>query len=725
MFVYNTRTEIDHGTKFIEKDVILFDYSYTGDIVFQVDAVLETSGFGFVIQEDTVSDVQTSDNIVLITIGNDNSYKVILKNNGEQTTAIDHFIDAAVNVYGNGLTTLFFKKHNATLSVYKGIRQEDGSYQEIKLFSYTMQYDMDHYLIGIYSNAGNTVAFASVKTEAPTNWISNVINAGGGRIQWIRNGFTIEEAEYDIEVEAEDIPMKPGTYWIGYETDNPDMKAYVYHGERKHTATKRLRADIIETMDDEIKNLLQEDGSFTLESDSAINIKFKAKWGTVTNICLKNDKFAEFVETGYGITTRPRSQLKFDLNLIDKIHIKATILSLPTQDSGEARDYYIFRRGEDETAVTGMIHVGQEQTYDFTTADGLLKVNGSNFKYFRSEDPELTAFNNVTANITEFIITLANGEVIDILLQKTFKYSVPSTITSPILVVDSNNEPLDLSSSYRLLAKKETKLELFNAQNPIKLSYDTDISYPDIHVYGIPKTRITEEGELRVNIHKDTTTIQEMADHYKEIAYTIIPEDILKRTIKIPYEIREKYQYIAVSYQAITDHRYYFTNWERELFNLKEEDRIYLEHAPLDPTADIIVYGIEDETLFNQDLLYDVNDISMETSIDLSAYTYDILDPDDYTVNALNKVVIGTNLLKKYRYLVIDYLKAESYAVNETDDNYELDIASADTQFQIMYDSTDGFTTESYRVLTIDKLLQKADEYAIETSDFVVLETTQ
>ncbi len=109
MFLYNTRTEINHGTTFIEKDIILFDYSYTGDIVFQVDAVLSAPGFGFVIKEDDGIDLQTADNSVLITIANNRIYRVFLNAGGEQVLAIEHYIDAAVNLYDPDGETYLFK----------------------------------------------------------------------------------------------------------------------------------------------------------------------------------------------------------------------------------------------------------------------------------------------------------------------------------------------------------------------------------------------------------------------------------------------------------------------------------------------------------------------------------------------------------------------------------------------------------------------------------------
>ena len=734
MFTYNTRTELlSKGTRFIEKDIILFDYSYTGDIAFQVDALLTTPGFGFVIQEDDGGDKQTSDNIVLITFSNDNSYRVILKNGGEQATAINQFVEAPVNLYDENGITLFFRKHNEVLSVYKGIRMEDGHFEELKLMTYHMQYDMDNYWIGIYSNSGNLVRFASAQTEAPSNWVTNVINAGGGRVKWIEDGFTIDEAEYDIEVESMDIPMSAGTYWFDYETDNPNMEAYLYPAKRKDTDKKRSREDILETMKDEEKNILENNGRFHLPTDCTINIKFKGKWGTVKNICLKNDKRESFIETGYDSTVRPESRLRFDLSKISKIHIKGVIWEIPLQDIGESRSYAIFRRGQFNIPLTGKITLNEEHIFEFNTEDNILTVDGTCVETLSDPSMILYAFENVTADIYEFVITTAEGEEINILLQRTLRTTVTNTIDSPIIVTDENDEPLNLSSSYRLLAITKQKLELFNALNGITLSCYPDITDKNsIHIYGIPYSLEIENGQRKPIINKNAETIQEMAEQYTEIPYTYDPAMLLKKIIKIPYSIRSKYQYIVVSYKAIENKRYIFTNWEREVYDLEKSQRIYLSAPALDLKTEVIVRGISDENLFNEDLLYYIPDDDFETSIDLAAADYTILnkDNDEYQINKLQKVIVDTDTLKKYKYLIIDYLKRDSYAINEKDSYYQIDITPSGTIVHIYYDADEetGMVTRKYNVIRMDDMLgqNSSEEYReIQNGDFVTLELTE
>ena len=715
MFAYNTRTEIVNGAKFIEPDIILLDYVYTDDILFHVDAILKMPGFGFIIKEYDDQEFQAADNVVLISFSNDNSYRVILKNGVDQATVVNQFIDSPTDLYEENGTTLFFKKHHETLSVCKAIRQDNGSYQEIPLMSYKMANDMNRYRIGIYSNAGNTVRTAVVKTMAPNNWVSNVFNACGGRIIWIKNGFTIDESEYDIEAESIEIPMKAGTYWFDYQTDNPDMKAYIYEATRKYTDTKRLRSDILDTMKDEDKNIVEENGRFVLPHDCTINVKFKGKWGTVTDICIKDNREDPFIATGYGVTVRPSSYIVFELDKIIGFHIKGTILSVPVQDAGEQRRHQLFQSGDQKIGIQDPVMLQKKHIYDFSIDDRTILVDGQPFFTVPEDEDILTAFHNMTAIITEFTVTQTDGTTFSVLLQKTIKTTVSRDITSPILVIDENNQPLDLSSSYRQVAETKQVSELFNAYNGIYLSYYPDITNPNIAVYGIPMHATV--------LNRNAVNIDEIADTHQRIDYALNISDILQKQIRIPYTIRKQYKYIVVMYRAITGYRYEFTNWERELFDLKKSTRLYLQNTPLNTVDGIVVYGIKEDASFNENLLSYIPDKRMENSIAMATDSYDIITGSgtEYAVNATNRLVLDANILQTYRYIVVDYLKQDSYSINEREDYYEIDIAMAGNKVNILYDSKDGNVTEEYRVLNFAKMTRDTIGYEVENNDLIVL----
>lgn len=728
MFAYNTRTEIIEGARFVEQDIILLDYVYTGDILLHADAILKTPGFGFVIRACNGTAEQPVDSSFLITFSNDKSYRVIVRENEVQTVAVYQFIESATDLYEPGGVSLFFRKIGKTLSVYKAVpkrikeatgNQEaiysvDEGYEEIRLMSYEMPYDMETYQVGIYGNAGNMIRFAGIRTMAPSNWVSNVFNAGGGRIIWIPNGFKIEDAEYDIEAESQEIPLKAGTYWFDYQTDNPDLEAFIYKATRKNTADKRPFDEIIGTRTDERKNILEADGHFTLDEEHPVNIKFKGKWGTVTNICLKDDRNAGFVATGYGMTIRPGSRLVFDLTRIKAFHIKGRIISVPVQDDEESRTYHLFRYGSVRTGLRTPVVAGNTYTYDFTTDTRTVSVDGDTFLTFTDPDDRLIMFENMTAVITEFTVTQHDGTTLDILLQQTVKISVSKDIDSPILVADEHDDPLNLSAAYRKIANIEPKLDLFYAENPIRLEDFPAIDNPDIRIYGIP-------GGAHI-LDRNAATVDELADRYVRIPYTADYAGLLRKTVDIPYETRKQYKYIAVSYNGIVAYRYYFTNWERDVFDLSVSRRIYLDGISRNDRQNIIIYGIPDASYFNPDLVDYIPEPGMEKRIDLSAYRYDEIM--EYTVSDSGRIVIDEMILNRYRYLVIDHLRLESYAINETKSYYEVDISTTKDKVNVYYDSWDGKTTKAYRPLAIPAMTAGQTGYEIKDTDFIVLETT-
>ena len=695
MFEYNARTETINGAKFIEKDVILFDYSYSGDILLQTDVSLASSGFGFVIVEDEINESVASANKYLIKINSDDSYHVFYRVGSEQHLLDRGFFMSATRVYDDKDVILFFRKKNDKLLINKAVRNEDGIYQEIPLISYTMSYDMENYKVGIYSNGGNTVKFASISTEAPSNWITNIFNANGGRIKWIKNGFQIDEADYDIEVEAENIQLKAGTYWFDYKTTNPNIKAYVFKSTRKFTDEKRTLEEINATKIDELKNILEEDKSFTLDEDHAINSRLKGKSGTVKNICIKKNKKDEFVETKYGSVYRDPSRITFDLTKIKEIKIKAIVESVPPQDLDKPWVYHIFKRGEDIVPMSSMIS-NEERYYVFTTSTGKLTVDGRPLATLLNGNT-LSAFFNVKARILELIIVTKSGEEVNVLLQKTFRKVISGEITSPILVTMNNDEPLDLSSSYRKSIKTEIRTEKFHAYNPIKLEYDVVLPDQKIKIYGVKRN----------------------SDNKELIDYRPSSEEIMHRAIRIPSEIKLKYYWIFVEYNAIVETKYIFTPWEREVFDLEKDGKIYLTKQPLKGFGNVIVYGIRSKDLVNEDLLYHIPSDNIVNSIDLCCSEYSIIPESQYKITSLNKLVPDTEAIQEFKYLIIDYLKLHSYAINNKIDYWEIEISSTANDYKIIYDSKDGLVTSAFQVLSVPEIKIEND---IEEDDFIVLE---
>lgn len=728
MFEYNARTEPINGVQFIEKDIIMFDYLYTGDVFLQCGALLKNSGFGFIIAEYENRPIEQSTNMYLVKFHDDDSYQVLSKVGTQQQTIIDQFIWSATHIYEEEEVYLFFRKTQNRLTVTKAVPEGNGHYREITLMEYTMAYDMDKYKIGIYSNSGNSIRMLAIQTEAPSNWVTNVFNANGGRIQWIPRGFTIEQSEYDIEVETQNIILEPGKYYISYETDNPNMQCYVYESYRRNPDVKRSMEEILETKDDDAKQIL-ENNSFILKEKHAVNMKFKGKWGTVKNIAIKLHEFDDFVETDYESVHREPSCIKFDLNKIAHIKLRGIVTKVPDQDPSEDPTYYIFQRGENTVQLDTDIKLNNEYVYEFTTNNGQLKINGREYKTLSDQAKELRAFYNVTGEIYELILTFKDGHVVNVLIQQTTKTILSNEIDSPVIVLNEEEEPMDLSSSYRLITTIEKRYELFHSYNPIKLTYRPDITNAAIKVYGIkPGVYINTKGE----------NIQQIAESYTDIPYTSKKYDLLHGTIKLDDSIKQFYKWIIIEYNAITETKYWFTNREREIYDMQDNVLIYLNQTPLDMTEGFDIYGVLKDEDINLDLLYYVPDVAAENLIDMSCYQYDRIPrrsedgTEQYKLTEKGRLIVTDDIINKYRYIIIDYLKKNSYAINKTKNGLEVDIASFDNEYSVLYDSVDGRVTNKYSIIPISQL-KKSENNAIEgneiieaeiaENDFIVLET--
>ena len=189
----------------------------------------------------------------------------------------------------------------------------------------------------------------------------------------------------------------------------------------------------------------------------------------------------------------------------------------------------------------------------------------------------------------------------------------------------------------------------------------------------------------------------------------------------MPSDIKLKYHWIIVSYNAIQEEKYVFTPWEREIFDIRKNTQIYLEHTPLDVTGNCIVYGIKDETYFNQELLYHIPGPTFENSVDLCCYQYTIISPEKYKITTSDKLAFDRETLQGYQYLIVDYLKKDSYSVNKKGARWEVEISSKENEYLIMYDSKDELVTTAFQTLSIDTL-KTDDKIPLEEGDFVVLE---
>ena len=701
MFEYKTRTETINGCKFIQQDILLFDYSYSGDCVIECVVDYVIPGFGFVLLEDSANNISNSENMYLIKFGKRNQYQIINKQLGEQSVVKDEFILSGKDIDTplQNLRLVLKYTDNDTIGIYFAEKDENGINIETQLIDYRFPHEINNYKIGFYSNGGNTLKFAAIETEAPSNWISNIFNGNGGRIHWIKNGFIIEDCEFDCEVESQNNILDPGVYYFDFECDNPDIKYYLYPAELKDTDIKRPMDEILATMKDEDKNILNyEDGSFEVlgEEPQRINIKFKGKWGTVKNICVKKNKYDDFVETDYDNIKREASRIEFDLSKISRIEMTAIVTNLPN-DLNNLPQYDLFLCGSQSVLLDDVnVELNQKINYVFTTEDRVLEVNNTAYNLLSdTTDNKLIALNNVDAYVTNLIITTITGDVIDVILQKTFRITVNKNINTPIIVTDMDHNPLNISSSYREVTEQEQLVEIFNQYNSIKLNHRLCLNDSNIRVAGINSGII----DLSKN------TIEELGADYTLISPNYYTVDYKYNQIKIDKTERNKYKYVVVEYRHCDNFRIEFTNYEREIFDLNTGENLYLESTPSDVVGAVIVYGIPRGQDFYSDYIYRIPNIRAINSIDYCAPVYNILLSDSYTIEeGSNKLTLNTGVRSQYDYLIVDYLKEDNYTVNERDNYYEVDISTSQEKSLIIYDSTETEVINIYKQLNLDNI---------------------
>lgn len=156
---------------------------------------------------------------------------------------------------------------------------------------------------------------------------------------------------------------------------------------------------------------------------------------------------------------------------------------------------------------------------------------------------------------------------------------------------------------------------------------------------------------------------------------------------------------LSASYRKLPNGKYFFTNWEREVF---KPDRILDLAKPLCGSTDIVLYGIRGS--YNMDAIYDVPKKELVNSIDAVADQYDEITSDNYEIRKDQTIVISDTLNRtEYSAFIIDYLKNDNYAINKGENGeYELDIATAKEDINTLYDVSDGGEIHSYQLLDIE-----------------------
>ncbi len=534
MFISNSRIELVDGIRFYEQDVLYDDYIYTGDCQIDVDLDYYNNGFGILLINSN-NKILSNVNAALLFRLNHKSLEVIYKENSLQKIVGVFSSAHSVTCTDNLQISLRKIKNKYTMAIGGQI-----------VCDIEMNYDFENYHLGFYSNQDNTINYINVAGNVPYGWIVNMRQTNGGYIDFHRDGFELSHCKYPAEIEQIRIKLTRGEYYLKYDAIDSDVKAYI------------MLSDDEEIYDDE-KNILRADGSFIMTKNGHVSLKFKGTTGRVNNIAITTSKFNDYVRTSpdYGdIRMIEDSYLKLNLLNIKEFVLSGCIINAPGTIHSNPSHYSVLK---DKDNVYGLfdLNIAEGVYYDYIYSNHHLwiRIDDNTLTEIDISGDYLYLFNNVNGKITNFVITDFQDKTTNITVENTIKQYVPAVIKSPIVILDKNELPLELSSSYRYYYKDgqryywftNTEREYFKPAYSILLEdkpLDVDGT---IIVYGIRKDSKWELDRLLEVEKEGFDSLNACAD-----LYDIIFEENLRYINKNTGEIRldsiDDYQWIVVDY---------------------------------------------------------------------------------------------------------------------------------------------------------------------------------
>lgn len=695
MFDFKGRVEKtnDGGCRFYDQDIVFLDYIFRNDCIVDLDIEYTTPGFGILLAE-----ADTSDSFK-------NGYSILYRLGDDTYSTEDRYLERQQHVNSGAFYTKSdtYRMH---LTFYKNEDKvwmtrtyyENGSekvFGSIWLTSSNLSEALDQYRIGFYSNKGNTIYKISIASGMPKDWVVNIKNTNGGRVSFHSDGFSIEECEYNADIEQQNIELDAGTYWLSYKASK-DSDIVVYVNE--YLRNKEIDGHLTNqpTILDRTKSILRDDGSFTLTEKTKVNLKFTGTHGTIDEITIKDLRDSSYISTdSTGVSHRDGSMLVFDLDKISSFELNGTIFAVPDYKLTEKPTYSVFNGDTERNRTLIDTSIETNVAYDHSYDTHTYHVSGNDVT-IDPKSNKLYVFKNVSGEMTNLVIHTKNGKTVDVIHSDTYKLYVSDKIQSPIIITDNDLNPYDLSAAYRETIIQAKRIELFNRYQPVNLSERVNRMRGTIEVYGIP------EGTL---IHKEKTdAIEEFADNYIRISTTQYTFDEKTNSVSISPDVWNNYKYVAVTYDSADKYKYLWTNWEREFFDTKERQILTLEKDVLPDIGQLVVYGIKDSEPIRKDYLYRVDNENMIHSVDFFASHYDMIDPAGYVFNEKKRrIFLKDTILDDYRYFVVDYLKDNSYAINWIPDlhEYEVDIASSDQTCRCLYDMNESGAVNTYILTNI------------------------
>lgn len=554
VFDSQARIQYEDGIHFYEKDVVRLSYELNGDVEITAEIDYFSAGFGFMFEKASNSTNRQGEDTYLIKLGNDN-FSVFRKQYDKQERLV--FTSCNYKPIKENSLLRFIKKGNL-FEVY---------HDEELLGRFVAPSNFARYNLYAYSNAGNRLKYITINGPAPDAWITNIENTNGGRIEFTEDQIRIENCEKDAEVEQHDIYLAAGRYYLDYVLVSGNVEPVVFLSSNA-------------SFKDERKNMLNKDLSFDLEEDDYVSVKFKSTDCVIRNIAIKESKDSAYVSTGEINKNSTGSYFDIILDSVKKATWKATIHRLPETEGLIARHSLVETSLKRYTLSAGSVLVGSELTYEFDVYAMTLKITDSkgvvvgliNIEADHNEEV-LRVFRNLDVTVKELVIINNEDQDVNVILQETYKTFIPPSIKSPVICVDEEDQPLDLSSSFR-----ETEVD--GIKQYIFTNWEREYFYPgeafvlekqmrkdmgSVVIHGI---RGTQNWDAIYKIEKGINDVNAFAENNTIIHPDYYEIDKENNIVNVDEHVLEEYDLFIVDY--LKD-RSYCVNFNKDI-NMYEAD---------------------------------------------------------------------------------------------------------------------------------------------------------
>lgn len=541
MLQENCRIENFNGYKFYEQDILFDDYMFSNDIQLTVDLDYVSPGFGIALVDNEGSSIREKRFAYLFKIG----YKEasIYYSTKETKTLIKQLSVKDIYTIQEKMKFTFIKQgKKVTIKI-----------NDKEIFSEYTNKSIDKYNIGYYSNVGNIINSISIASAVPDRWTVNMNNTQGGYIKFYSNSFELKDCKYPAEVEQSKIKLKAGKYYLKFDNESVDdmfdIKYYIHKSDD-------------DGLFDEEKNIInKKDNSFFLLKETEVNLKFVGKQGIIKNILISNDKDDNFIPTTGDSYVFEGSYIDIFLTDLKKVKWTGVVNRTPGNlTSNEIFGLIIDTKTIITPQMTTMVF-GKEYDFEFSKDNYMFTIKeGKKLIYsyqLKNLNNKITIFKNITAIITSLILVKTNGEEINVNLQDEFKKYVNANITGPIIMVDQYDNPLDLSSSYRLCHYKDYsryvftnyEREYFPSQKKLVLENKILNKQDTVRVFGIPKTAKYNLDKIYDVVEDNINSVDLMTDRYDMLFESqVLLVDKIKNIVYLTEDQIEKYELIIVDY---------------------------------------------------------------------------------------------------------------------------------------------------------------------------------